>query len=436
MLLLDIAVVLLLIVCNGLLAMTELAVVSSRRSRLESLAEEGRRGARTVLGMLHEPTGFLSTVQIGITLVGVLAGAFGGATLAEPFGAWLDRYSWIAPHGETVAFAIVVVAITYLSLVFGELVPKRVALSDPERIASTAAPIMQALSRVGSPAVWALKGATEGVLRLTGLQGTRASNVTEDEVRLLVAEGTRAGVFVPKEREMIEAVLRLADRTARGLMTPRSEVTWLDVGASAADIAARLRESRRSRFPVCRGSIDHPVGIVNTKDLARAVLEGGPFSLEALMQPPLVVLDGTPVLRVLDSFRREGVHMAIVVDEYGSTLGVVTAGDILEAVAGDLPELGEEVESNVVAREDGSWLVDGSVAIDEFEHRVAVSGLSDSRSYETVAGYVLYRLGRLPTVGESFEDAVGRFEVVDMDGRRIDKIVFRPNPEVLEEEDG
>src|SRR5690606_13565221 len=253
---------------------------------------------------------------------------------------------------------------------------------------------------------------------------------------LLVAEGTRAGVFVPKEREMIEAVLRLADRTARGLMTPRSEVTWLDVGASAADIAARLRESRRSRFPVCRGSIDHPVGIVNTKDLARAVLEGGPFSLEALMQPPLVVLDGTPVLRVLDSFRREGVHMAIVVDEYGSTLGVVTAGDILEAVAGDLPELGEEAESNVVARDDGSWLVDGSVAIDEFEHRVAVSGVSGSRFYETVAGYVLYRLGRLPTVGESFEDAVGRFEVVDMDGRRIDKIVFRPNPEVLEEEDG
>jgi putative hemolysin len=436
MLLFEIAVVLLLIVCNGVFAMTELAVVSSRRSRLESLAEEGRRGARIVLGILSEPTAFLSTVQIGITLVGVLAGAFGGAMLAEPFGAWLDGNAWIAPHGEAVALAIVVVSITYLSLVFGELVPKRVALADPERIAAISAPFMQALSRAASPAVWVLKGATEGVLRLTGLEATRASHVTEDEVRLLVAEGTRAGVFVPKEREMIEAVLRLADRTARGLMTPRSEVAWLDLGASAAEIAERLRESRRSRFPVCRGAIDHPVGIVNTKDLARAVLEGAPVSLEALMQPPLLVLDGTPVLRLLDSFRREGVHMAVVVDEYGSTLGVVTAGDILEAVAGDLPELGEEVESNVVAREDGSWLVDGSVAIDEFEHRVAASGLSGSRSYETVAGYVLYRLGRLPNVGETFDDAVGRFEVVDMDGRRIDKIVFRPSPPAIEEEDG
>src|SRR5690606_35958547 len=239
MLLFDIAVVLLLIVCNGLFAMTELAVVSSRRSRLESLAEEGRRGARIVLGILSEPTAFLSTVQIGITLIGVLAGAFGGAMLAEPFGEWLDRAEWIAPHGEAVALAIVVVVITYLSLVFGELVPKRVALTDPERIASLAAPFMQGLSRAAGPAVWLLKGATDGVLRLMRLQGTRASNVTEDEVRLLVAEGTRAGVFVPKEREMIEAVLRLADRTARGLMTPRSEVTWLDVGATAAEIAER-----------------------------------------------------------------------------------------------------------------------------------------------------------------------------------------------------
>jgi putative hemolysin len=434
MLLFDIAVVLLLIVCNGVFAMTELAVVSSRRSRLERLAEEGRRGARIVLGMLDEPTKFLSTVQIGITLIGVLAGAFGAAMLAEPLGVWFDRTAWIAPHGEMLALALVVVVITYLSLVFGELVPKRVALADPERVAAMAAPFMQTLSRAASPAVWLLKSATDGVLRLTGLQATRATNVTEDEVRMLIAEGTRAGVFVPKERERIEAVLRLADRTARGLMTPRSEVAWLEVGASAADIVERLRTSHRSLFPVCRGSIDHPVGFVNMKDLARTVLEGTPVSLEALMQAPLVVLEGTPVLRVLESFRREGVHMAIVVDEYGSTLGVVTPGDILEAVAGDLPELGEAAERSIVARDDGTWLVDGSLAIDEFEDRVGVGGLSGSRSYETVAGFVLYRLGRLPTVGETFDDSVGCFEVVDMDGRRIDKIVFRPSAETIEED--
>jgi putative hemolysin len=246
---------------------------------------------------------------------------------------------------------------------------------------------------------------------------------------MLVAEGTRAGVFMPKERDMIEGVLRLADRTVRAIMTPRSEISWLEEDAAPADIVAQLSERRLSRYPVCRGSIDNPLGIVHMKDLARVALAGETVALRDVLVQPLVVLDGMPVLRLLDSIRREGVHMAIVVDEYGTTQGVVTLADIIEAVAGSLPELGNEPEVGLVKRADGSWLVDGSVAIDEFEDRVGVGGLRGSRTFDTVAGYALHRLGRLPSVGDTFTDRTGLYEIVDMDGRRIDKLVFTPRIE-------
>jgi putative hemolysin len=432
MTLIEVVVVLLLILANGLLAMAELAIVSARRSRLASLARRGNHGARLAIDTLDDPTNFLSTVQFGITLIGVLAGAFSGATFAERLGEVLDRWPAVAPYGQPIALAIVVVGITYLSLVVGELLPKRIALHDPERMAAIVAPPMRVLSRLAAPAVWVLRHSTDMLLRALGLVRRRETMVTEDEVRMLIAEGTRAGVFLPKEREMIEGVLRLADRTARAIMTPRTEVAWLDEQAGGPDIAAELATRRLSRYPVCRGNVDNPVGIVHMKDLARVVLAGEPLSLPDLMVPPLVVLDGTPVIRLLDSFRREGVHMAIVVDEYGATQGVVTLADILEAVAGELPELGEVQELTIVRRDDGSWLVDGGVAIDEFEDRVGLAGLRGSKSYDTVAGYVLYRLGRLPAVGDSFSDRTGRYEVVDMDGRRIDKVAYAP----MLEEDG
>jgi putative hemolysin len=261
---------------------------------------------------------------------------------------------------------------------------------------------------------------------LIGLAGKRELTVTEDEVRMLVAEGTRAGVFMPKERDMIEGVLRLADRTARAVMTPRQEVAWLDLRATPADIVAQLEQRRLSRFPVCRDTIDNPVGVVHTKDLARAALAGRQVALAEVLVRPLVVLDGTPVLKVLEGIRREGVHMAIVVDEYGATQGVVTLADIIEAVAGALPEAGGELETTMTRRSDGSWLVDGSVGIDEFEDRFGLTGLRGSRSFDTVAGYALFKLGRLPAVGDAFEDRTGRYEIVDMDGRRIDKLAYRP----------
>jgi putative hemolysin len=429
MLFAELLVLLFLVLGNALLAMCELAVVSSRRSRLQELVKKRHRGARVAMRLLENPTDFLSTVQIGITLIGVFAGAFSGATLAEQFGAWLDRWSLIEPYGEPIAFAIVVLCITYVSLVIGELVPKRIALNDPERIASALAPWMRGVARVAGPAVWLLRVSTETVLRVLGLTRDRKLTVTEDEVRMLVAEGTRSGVFMPKEREMIEGVLRLADRTVRAVMTPRTEVAWLDVGASPEDVVAQLDARRLSRFPVCRETIDHPVGIVHMKDLARACLTGQPMSLEAVAMRPLVVLDGTPVLKLIEGFRREGMHMAIVVDEYGATQGVVTLADIIEAVAGTLPEVGTALHAALVKRSDGSWLVDGSVGIDEFEDKLGVTGLRGSRTFDTVAGYALSRLGRLPSIGDTFSDRSGHYEIVDMDGRRIDKLIYWPRSE-------
>ena len=425
----EVLVILLLVLGNALLAMSELAVISSRRSRLQELVKKRHRGARVAMRLLENPTDFLSTVQVGITFITLISGAFSGATFAEHFGAWLDQFSFIAPYGEPAAFAIVMVCITYVMLIIGELVPKRIALNDPERVASALAPLMRSIARVAAPAVWVLRSSTEAVLSLLRLKRDRKLTVTEDEVRMLVAEGTRSGVFVPKEREMIEGVLRLADRTARAIMTPRTEVVWLDINATPADIVAQLDNRRLSRFPVCRETIDHPVGIVHMKDLVRAALASQSVSLGDVMLQPLVVLDGTPVLKLLEGFKREGMHMAIVVDEYGATQGVVTLADIIEAVAGTLPEMGTELESALVKRHDGSWLVDGSVGIDEFEDRLGVSGLRGSRTFDTVAGYALFRLGRIPVVGDTFSDRTGHYEIVDIDGRRIDKLVYRPRIE-------
>jgi putative hemolysin len=429
MFLAEILVILVLISGNALLAMSELAVISSRRSRLQELVKRRHRGARMAIRLLENPTDFLSTVQAGITLIGALAAAFSGATLAEQLGAWLDRWPLIAPYGQPAALAIVVLCLTYVSLVIGELVPKRIALNDPEKIASALAPLMRGVARAAAPAVWLLRSSTEGLLRLFGLARDRKLTVTEDEVRSLVAEGTRAGVFMPKEREMIEGVLRLADRTARAIMTRRTDVAWLEVNATPAEIVAQLDARRLSRYPVCRDTIDHPVGIVHTKDLARAALAAQSVALSDVMIHPLVVLDGTPVLKLLEGFRAEATNIAIVVDEYGATQGVVTLSDIIEAVAGTLPEVGGDLESALVRRADGTWLVDGSVGIDEFEDRLGISGLRGSRTFDTVAGYALFRLGRLPAVGDSFTDRSGSYEIVDMDGRRIDKLIYRPRVE-------
>ncbi|HEX6992678.1 MAG TPA: hemolysin family protein [Gammaproteobacteria bacterium] len=429
LMLVDLVIVLGLVLLNGLFAMSELAVVSSRKSRLQSLARRGVRGARTALRLSEDPTAFLSTVQIGITLVGILAGAFSGVALGEEVADWLARFGPIARYAEPIAIGTIVVAITYVTLIVGELVPKRIALRRPERIAVVVAPSMQALSRVAAPLVFVLKHSTEGVMRLLRLGGGQESPVTEEEVRMLIAEGTRAGVFLATEREMIEGVLRLADRRVRAIMTPRQEVVWLDVNASPEEIAETITEHHASRYPVCRETIDNPVGVVDVRDLAAALLKRENVRLSDLIVPPLVVPEGVYVLNLLDLFRKEGAQMAIVIDEYGATEGVVTLSDILEAITGELPERGEAPELELVRRSDGSWLVDGAYPIDEFEDRLRLRGLRDDGDYDTVAGYALHRLERLPEVGDSFTTPCGRFEILDMDGNRIDKMLFVPNPD-------
>jgi len=426
MLVLEILILLLLILLNGLLAMSELAVISARRSRLERRAAGGDAGAAMAVRLIEDPGRFLSTVQIGITLVGVLAGAFGGVTIARRLGPWLDAIPSIAPNGERIALGTVVVIVTYLTLVVGELVPKRIALIRPERIAARVARPMHRLAQVAAPAVWLMKVSSEGALALLGLHGLRRAPVTEDEIRAIVAEGTQAGVLAPEEQTMIEGVLRLADRRVRAVMTPRTELYWIDVGDAPAAIAEKLRKSPFARLPVCDGSIDRPIGIVHAKHLLPQAIGSGATDVRAAMMPPLIVHDTMPVLTLLDRFRREGIHLAIVVDEYGATEGAVTPTDLLECIAGALPERGEPIERHIARRDDGSWLVDGLTPIDEFEDRTGIRKLEAAGRFDTIAGFALHWLGHLPQEGESFDYRGIRFEIVDMDGRRIDKLAVYP----------
>src|SRR5918996_4184060 len=399
--LLEIVVVLALVLLNGFFAMSEIAVVSARPARLEALAHQGRRGARLALGLARDPGRMLSTVQIGITLVGIVAGAFGGARLAEPLSGALARLPGLAPFSPEIAYTLVVVAITYLSLIIGELVPKHLALRAPERVAALVAPTVDLISRISTPAVWLLEMSSRFVLRLLGSEAQPAETVTEEEVRMLIAEGTRAGVFHQQEREMIERVLRLADRPVRAIMTPRVELVWLDVEDGPEEVARVIRESGHSRFVVAKDSLDEVLGVVHVRGLLEACLSGRSLDLRSALRPMLVVPDTMPILRALEALRQARVSMALVVDEYGEVEGVVTVADVLEAVVGDMPErrLGEEAA--IVRRDDGSMLMDGMLAIDELKLALGFDSLPDEDSYHTLAGFVLAQLGRVPAEGES-----------------------------------
>jgi len=425
MLYFELLIVVFLTVTNGLLAMSELAVVSSRRSRLEHLANQGSRGARAALRLIDDPSRFLSTVQIGITLIGVIAGAFSGATLGQRLGTWLNTFPSISPYGHSIGIGITVVGITYLSLIIGELVPKRIALTQPERVASLVAGPMRGLSLVAAPAVWVLHISTERVLRLLGLTGTRETTVTEDEVKSLIAEGTQAGIFVPQEQEMIEGVLRLADRSVRLIMTPRTRIVWVNVKSDRNTIIDMVRSHRFSRLLVCDGTVDQPVGVIHTKNLLPEALSCEEVTLSELVTPLLYVPDRTTVLKLLNRFKKEKVHLAVVVNEYGTTAGLVTLTDVIEAIAGDLPERGEDDGPQIVQRDDGSWLADGTVPTDEVE---TITGIDMGENVEMLAGFVLAHLGRIPKAGASFIHESARFEVVDMDGNRIDKVLIEVGP--------
>lgn len=417
----EILIVVVLTVCNGLLAMSELAVVSSRPARLKVMAADGNRGAATALRLAENPGKFLSSVQIGITLVGVLSGAFSGATLGERLAEWLVGVGAQPTVADAVGVGVVVVVITYLSLVIGELVPKQIALRDPERIAARVAPTMAVIARIAAPLVWLLDASGKLLLVALGQSGEAEERLTDEEVKTIIAEAEGAGVIERDERQMISGVMRLADRSARGLMTPRRDVELIDVADDSDEIRRVVRATKRARLPVQDGGPDQIVGVLVLKDLANAIADGKPMDVRALMRQAPVVMDHSDALHVLRAVRSSSTHMALVFDEYGHFEGIVTSGDILEAIAGTFGEEDGD-EPAYVHREDGSYLVAGWMPVDEFREKLGVPVPRDAR-YETVAGFVLEEINHLPAVGETFERAPWRFEVVDLDGRRIDKVL-------------
>lgn len=423
----DLGIVALLLLMNGFFAMAELAIVSARRPRLRQMAEEGKgEGAKKALELAEDPSSFLSVVQIGVTLNSILTGAFSGATLAEPFGAYLNTIPQLAPHGEAIALAVTVASVTYLSLIIGELVPKRIGLSYAEPIAVRLAGFMQGFAILVSPIVWILRFSTDLLLKLLRLDKQETTAVTEDEVKSMIAEGTESGVFMPAEKKMLEGVMRLTDRSVRTIMTPRIDVAWLGIEDKIEDSLKIIRESGNSRFPVARGDMEEVLGVVYAKDLLNAHLHGKALNLSSVMRQPLVVPDTTPVMRLLDQFKQSRQHLAIVIDEYGSVEGLVTLTDILEAIIGDVPEVGQSDDGKPVRRTDGSWLIDGMMPIDEVETLIHVKGMRDGEGYHTIAGFVIGKLGRIPKAGDFFHFADARFEVMDMDGRRVDKVLVNP----------
>lgn len=437
MLTVNILIIVGLILFNGLLALSEMALVSSRRARLREMAEAGKHGARGALRLTEDPGRFLSTVQVGITLVGVLAGAFGGATLAAPLAQALKQFGVPVEHAYSVAFALVVAITTFFSLIIGELVPKNIALRQSEQVACLVAGPMRGLARIARPVVWLLDMSTRIVLALFGIRGVADNRVTESEVRSMIREGTAEGVFDPREQAMIDGVLRLDDRSARSVMVPRPDVVWLDIGDDLLTVHEKISATGFSRFLVCRGEIDEIAGMVRTRDILDVLMRGEALDLNSCMVAPMVVLDSTPVIGLLDLFKNARMHMAVVVDEYGSMVGVATMTDVVEVIAGDLPEHWEDDSEEAVQREDGSWLVDGMMDIEDFENTLALDGVGEGKGYHTVAGFVLHCVQAMPKAGDYIYWNDVRLEVVDMDGHRIDKVLVTlpPQPQASAEAD-
>ncbi|MFH1517761.1 MAG: hemolysin family protein [Pseudomonadota bacterium] len=428
--LIEISIVVLLTLLNGVLAMSELAVVSSRPVRLKLLADQGNKGAAIAIRLAEDPGRFISTVQIGITLVGVLSGAFSGATLGARLAAWLETQGLSEVMADGLGVGSVVVAITYLSLIVGELVPKQIALRAPEAVAARIAPGMALLSRVALPVVWLLNASGKAVLAMLGQKGETDERMTDEEIRTVLAEAHSAGVIEAEESEMISGVMRLADRTARGLMTPRRDVEVIDIEDDLVDIREQLRNSQRSRLPVRNGLSDEILGVLFVKDALDAFLQGASLDVRSLMRDAPVVSDRSGAMDVIQSLRKSPARMVLVYDEYGHFEGVVTSGDVLEAITGVFREDDAE-EPAIVEREDGSYFVAGWMPIDEFADEMGFS-LDKDPDYETVAGFVIDELKHLPSLGESFTAKGWCFEVIDLDGRRIDKLLVKKVADALD----
>jgi putative hemolysin len=429
MLWLQIAVVFLLILLNGFFAMAEMAVVSARKARLQHAAELGRDGARVALELKRDPGRFLSTVQIGITVISVLASAFGGAALADTLAQHLEAFpGWVTDYAKSISFAVVVILIAYFTLILGELVPKRLALSRPEYFAARLSWLLQMMAWVSRPAERLLSASSNLVLRLIPMRSGEPSPVTEEEITLMLREATAAGHFQAAETAMVQMVFRLGDRRVSAVMTPRTQVEWLDLTDSEDENRRKIRDSAYSRFPVVENGPQHVVGIVQVKDLYTAALAGRTFDLRAALRPPLFVPNTVTALRALEIFKKSGAPMALVVDEYGDFEGVVTLHDILQSLVGDIADPADADSQAVVRRDDGSWLVDGMVTVDEVRDLTGLARLpgEDSDDFQTLGGFMMARINRVPKVADRIMVDGFRFEVVDMDGRRVDRVLIIP----------
>ena len=420
--------VLILVIVNGLFAMSEIAVVSSRKARLQVRADGGDANAQAALALARSPDKFLSTVQVGITLIGILAGAVGGETMAAALAPLLEKVPFLAPYSASVSLAIVVSIITYFQLVIGELAPKQIGISNAENIAMKVARPMQFLAKVATPLVWLLSKSTQAVIWLLRIKPSSDPIVTREEVVVMMEQGTEMGVFEPIKEEMVEQVFRLGDRRVNDIMTPRPEVVSLDLDAPLEKIQERIIETGHSRYPVVRGDEDNIVGIVLTRDLLSLSLAGEAIDLEAIMRPALILPEGLPVFDVLERFKADQSQIAILIDEFGELQGLMTFNDLLEEIVGDVPEFGDPVDPEAVQRPDGSWLVDGRFSIDDLKDLLEIKVLPQESDnyYTTLGGFVMTYLSRIPKAGDRFDWQQFRFEVMDMDWRRVDKVLVTP----------
>lgn len=419
----EIFVILLLILLNGFFALSEMALVSAKRTRLQAAAQQGRTSAKSALALLEDPTVFLSAIQIGITLISILTGLYSGATLAIRLNEQLVSLGLDGRYVEKIATGVVVVCVGYLTLIIGELVPKRVALTHAESLAMFVAPVMRVFALIMAPFVVLLRASVNVVLKLLPVSSAPQAAVTEDDVRALVAEGTHAGVFLASERRLLEGVMALADRKVGSIMIPRQDVIWLDLEEPLETLWQQAKESGHARFLVARGKLDNLLGMISLADLSE-VVHRGRLDSERDLQPPLHIPDSLSVLQLLDQFQKSSTHLAIVTDEYGDIEGITTPIDILKAIAGELPELGSRERPEVLQRTDGSWLVDGHLSIEELQQKLGRRDMV-GRDYHTVAGFVLARLGRIPKAGDTLTWRDLRIEIMDMDGVRIDKVLLK-----------
>jgi putative hemolysin len=426
MLTLNLAIVLLLILLNGFFAMAEIALVSARSARLQPMAVDGNAGAAAALELKADPSRLLATVQIGITIIAVLLGSFGEATLGEELQEYLEGYPGFFGHyAHVISMGVVVIGLSYFSLILGELVPKRIAMLRAEAIAAALARFMRGLARIGAPIEWLLSTTTDLLLKLLPLRGEPAP-VTDQEIGFMLREGVATGHIPQGETAIVEMALRLGERRVSAVMTPRTQIEFLDLDDPEEEIRRHIRESQYSRFPVVQGGTHQLAGILQVKDLLAASLDGQPFNLRPVLRPPLFLPNTVTVLRALEVFKSSGEPMALVVDEYGDLEGLVTLNDILEALVGELPEAGE-TDPRIVKREDGTWLIDGMLGLDELKQVLGVSQLpGEDPDFHTLGGYLMARLNRVPMVADRVTAGDWRFEIVEMDGRRVDRVLVGP----------